>query len=1556
MKKIRTKQGIASFYLVAMATLLLGVLTVGFSAYVVNEVNRTTNFDLSKSAYDSALAGIQDAKLAIMNYKSCLKQGATESATEPIGPSATTCDEIIYYMHHPDCYMVGRILGRYPAGTTPSEVMIKESEAGNNKMQQAYTCVKITSPTDYRTRLNSSDPTRVIPLKIKDGNIDSVKTLRISWADNTGTNYNNTLFEDGNLVFGTNLSNPPLISLQLMQTSNVFNLSDFDYSHGAATDRGILYLAPSTNKTTNPNGTKVNRYIDVTANNKIANGAGLGFAKSNDKVSQNLPYLINCDPTTDASFLCTAEIELPEAIGGPRNDETFTLVVSLPYGGPDTDIAISLCTTEHECNAISTSENVTTGDTTENVGISTIANQLRIDSTGRANNLYKRIESRVETGTDLSYAFDYSAIQALGSKNETTITKKVDTDEERDLTTAPARNPNLATFTLRYNATDSFCASPSGVPAAQVAYGLEYGKFIIVNQEPTCGGNVSFAGWTTDRVNQSTKYNPGSTVQANRNNTTINLYAIWKPKEYIIKYHNYQIGNHLVYGSQSVKYGDNTKKYYSREDLDLHELILPPKINSGYEIVGWAETQGSNTVKYKVGDTIMNLNRNIDLYAVWRKSINYNFYQLDNSKITKTASFYNDQVLATIDVPDIILNNLSINGNNMRAKGWSTKTTSYTSSDLAPNRSATISNNSQTDYYAAAYYTISVSYKIDGKDYSPTSMNEKSADVNIISKGAKGGYKEEVTPFTLPSVSKMQIGAFKIGHQLKEWRIGTTSGTAVLPGRTYKSNKNITVYAVLEPAKFKVTFYSHDGGIKFGEQEFTYGTVTNIRNAGASSGWAIVPTSKNPDSTKSFYGWSFNTPNKTDPDFCGNNKKCSFQYEITDDTNKMYAIWKKEFVVRFYSNKDVADERPFTLYNATNSTTLKAIDIPTVSGLEKNTWSSSSSGISNNWNVGVERTVSKNENWYAAYKYTVTISYNCNGTGCSGSTTNSTGTAHRIYYGKDKSNTVSAAVTLSGNGFTRTGYNFKTWRIGSASGTEKAPGESYSTNKNITAYADWSARVYSVTLNKNGGSGGTDSIYETYGVGYSLDGNNARPMSSSANPIARPSKSYTVTLKYDNTANNTSSSVNAVFAGYKNAAGNIAINSNGYITSVSNLVAANQAFTAQWNAGQYTVPAKEVKTDYNCSWHQGTANGTEVSGTINITGNTTLVSKCTLALHYVTLKVDDQAKILISNSNTGTSSILDASGQKVVSVKAGGTQAIIQDNMLYFGDAPSVKYYVLTASNNRYVFNNWSITSGTTINSSVTITASSKLGNVNLTVKANSDGAVCLDTYCSSTISEYTYTLPAGTKISKSYDRLLKNGEFLTRITPKYSHYSFSYWYSDGGFLQNDIELLENKVIIGYITEDPQGYKCDTGSLTYDSSKGSSSGNYVCVRNADHDVIKGECNSGYTDYGYYLTGSPGDQPYTGNETCSKDMPSGSYGSGCTGDFTTCTGYYWADAGKGVSPCGKKEHLWKERSHTVIYCTSRFPDKDKYSCKGSWSEYSGSGSSLKCYQSAYYGYL
>lgn len=105
-------------------------------------------------------------------------------------------------------------------------------------------------------------------------------------------------------------------------------------------------------------------------------------------------------------------------------------------------------------------------------------------------------------------------------------------------------------------------------------------------------------------------------------------------------------------------------------------------------------------------------------------------------------------------------------------------------------------------------------------------------------------------------------------------------------------------------------------------------------------------------------------------------------------------------------------------------------------------------------------------NWTANI-YTVT--YNANGG--SGTTANST-------------HTYDSAKALTKNGFSRTGYTFDGWAT-SASGAKVYNDQQNVTNLatsgTYTLYAHWNPNQYTLTLDKQGGSGGSGSATATYG-------------------------------------------------------------------------------------------------------------------------------------------------------------------------------------------------------------------------------------------------------------------------------------------------------------------------------------------------------------------------------------------------------------------------------------------------------------------------------------------
>ena len=69
--KGETRQGASSFVMVMFFTMLLGIIMVGFISIMLSNIMSSTNYDLSQSAYDSSLAGIEDAKIMLLKFNNC---------------------------------------------------------------------------------------------------------------------------------------------------------------------------------------------------------------------------------------------------------------------------------------------------------------------------------------------------------------------------------------------------------------------------------------------------------------------------------------------------------------------------------------------------------------------------------------------------------------------------------------------------------------------------------------------------------------------------------------------------------------------------------------------------------------------------------------------------------------------------------------------------------------------------------------------------------------------------------------------------------------------------------------------------------------------------------------------------------------------------------------------------------------------------------------------------------------------------------------------------------------------------------------------------------------------------------------------------------------------------------------------------------------------------------------------------------------------------------------------------------------------------------------------
>lgn len=125
------------------------------------------------------------------------------------------------------------------------------------------------------------------------------------------------------------------------------------------------------------------------------------------------------------------------------------------------------------------------------------------------------------------------------------------------------------------------------------------------------------------------------------------------------------------------------------------------------------------------------------------------------------------------------------------------------------------------------------------------------------------------------------------------------------------------------------------------------------------------------------------------------------------------------------------------------------------------TSSSSGTDYANGANVSIttNTTLTLYAQWTAL---TYSISFNSNAAGTSGSMSTISGSGQ-------------SSVTITTNGYSRTGYTFTGWKTNSNSGTDYADNDSISitSNTTLTLYAQWTINTYTVSYNGNGNTGGS---------------------------------------------------------------------------------------------------------------------------------------------------------------------------------------------------------------------------------------------------------------------------------------------------------------------------------------------------------------------------------------------------------------------------------------------------------------------------------------------------
>lgn len=363
MRQQRSERGVVSIFIVLFAAIFMVVITVSFLLVMMRDQQQATQYDLSQNAYDSAMSGVSDAERAV----------ALCAAT----PSLAGCNQLTTG----GCQTLGNIAG---LGVTFSmapdgnkEYPIQTTSGGSNDLNQAYTCVTVdTHPSDYQANVNEGVPL-VIPLQAN----ASVSQLNFSWqkATTSVTPSYPTSSATGLLNYTawnqTPNNYPPVMQLQLLRlgSGGSVTLSDLD---GQAAETALLYPQNGSLGTSSPSS--INFSTDA-----------------RQKPSSLQP--VNCYHDAIKGDQCFATLKDGSnpmvSTSGPA---ALYLVMTPIYGNASITVGLN------------------SGNYFENL-------QASVDSTGRANDLFRRVQARVDLVPHPTYPNAAVSLQGPLCKNFTVI-------------------------------------------------------------------------------------------------------------------------------------------------------------------------------------------------------------------------------------------------------------------------------------------------------------------------------------------------------------------------------------------------------------------------------------------------------------------------------------------------------------------------------------------------------------------------------------------------------------------------------------------------------------------------------------------------------------------------------------------------------------------------------------------------------------------------------------------------------------------------------------------------------------------------------------------------------------------------------------------------------------------------------------------------------------------------------------------------------------------------------------------------------------------------------
>ena len=498
----------------------------------------------------------------------------------------------------------------------------------------------------------------------------------------------------------------------------------------------------------------------------------------------------------------------------------------------------------------------------------------------------------------------------------------------------------------------------------------------------------------------------------------------------------------------------------------------------GFTFVGWYTNPDGTGTSYEDGESVHNLtDRNgvtVSLYAVWTE------------KPTQTITFEpNGGAEAAYHQKVIRGSGTALSPNQFTRVGYT-----FSGWNTAANGSGTP--------FAENSSVILVNDMTLYAQWEPIPLT-----VSFDTNGGTGSMPDQTFAYEVPQA--LNAHAFeREGFGFTGWNTAADgTGTGYTDGQTISITADLTLYAQWKANVHTITFIANGGAGNMDAEEFDFGTTMNLTaNAFTREGHR-------------FTGWN------TAADGSGTAYADSASVTINTDLT-LYAQWEAyTYTVRFDANGGAGSmgDQSFT-YGVFQALSAHSF---TREGYGFTGWNTEPGGLGDSFTDGQSISVTSDLTLYAQWSANVhTVAFISNG----GSGTMD---AESFDYGQ--------TLTLTANAFTRSGYEFTGWNTAAdGSGTPYGNEAEVTISEDLTLYAQWTAVVYRLSYNLEGGS---------------LDG---------SNPASYTMESEDITL------------INPTRDGYTFAGWHESVSGKTELTvTIAKGSTGNRVYTARWTAVSYTV-------------------------------------------------------------------------------------------------------------------------------------------------------------------------------------------------------------------------------------------------------------------------------------------------------------------------------------------------------------------------------------------------